>query len=150
MKKLSKNERFSLYGNLKIQTISKKSEENICIAFKNKRVCIIGDYLYDFLDREYKKFDYDWMDRKKKIKTTKVVIDNEILNPNSLVNVSGYVQDKRGISWGYGKKYNFKMQKIPLEDLFSELENLYDDYICEFDTIKSGLKIRIEEIEFIS
>lgn len=150
MKKLSKNDRFSIYGNLKIQTFSKRTEENICIAFEKKRICILGDYLYDFLDREYKKLNYDWMDKNKKLVTTKVVVDNEILDSNSLVNITGYVKDKRGIPWEDGKKYSFKIEKIQLRDLFKELYNLYDDYICDFDTIKEGLIIRIESIEFVS
>lgn len=150
MKELSKNERFSIYGNLKIQGFSKRTEENICIAFENKRACIIGDYLYDFLDREYKKFNYDWLDNKKKLTTTKVVVDNQILNPNTLVYISGYVKDKRGIPWEDGKKYSFKIENILLQDIFTELENLYEDYICDFDTIKSGLIIRIESIQFVS
>lgn len=149
MKKLSKNDRFSIYGNLKIQTFRKRTEENICIAFEKKRVCILGDYLYDFLDREYKKFNYDWMNKSKKLITTKVVVDNQILNPNSLVNISGYVKDKRGIPWEDGKKYLFKIEKISLQDIFKELDNLYDDYICDFDIVKEGLIIRVENIEFI-
>lgn len=148
MIKLNKNDRLSIYGNLNIQTISKKSQKDICISFENKRMCLIGDYLYDFLEREYEKINYNWMDNNKKIKTMKVVVNNKIINPNVLVSINGYVEDKRGLPSEIGKRYKFKIEHISLEDLFLELENLYDEYICEFDTIKSGLKIRIEEMKF--
>lgn len=148
MVKLSKNDRISIYGNLNINTISNKVKKNICISFENKRVCLIGDYLYDFLQKEYEKINYDWMDNNVRIKTMKISINNEILKNKSIVNISGFVEDNRGIPGEDGKKYAFKITNIFLEDLFKELENLYDEYICEFDTIKSGLKIRIEDIKF--
>lgn len=144
---LKKDDRISIYGNLNIQTISKKIQKDICIAFENKKICLLGDYLYDFLEKEYEKIDYNWMDNNKKLKTTKLIINNKLINPNSCVSFSGYVEDNTGIPSQKGNKYKFEIIKISIEDIFNYLENLYDEYICEFDTIKSGLKIRLQKIK---
>ncbi len=147
MKVLSKNKRISLYGNINIKVLSKKSEENVSISIEDKEVCKIGDFLYEFLKKQYKKYDYDWMDINKKTKTTKIVIDEEIINPKYCVNIYGYVEDLREIPSENGKKYNFCIKEIAMENLFEELELLYDNYICDFDTVKDGLKFVIQKIE---
>ncbi len=147
MKVLSKNKKISLYGNLNIKVLSKKSEENVCISIENEKVEKIGDFLYEFLEKQYEKYNYNWMDINKKTKTTKIVIDEKIINPNCSINMYGYVEDLRGLPGENGKKYNFCIKEIAIEDMFEELELLYDNYICDFDTIKDGLKFVIEKIE---
>lgn len=147
MKVLSKSKKISLYGNLNIKVLSKKSEENVCISIENKEVEKIGDFLYKFLEKQYEKYNYDWMDINKKTKTTKIVIDGKIINQNCSINMYGYVEDLRGLPGENGKKYNFCIKEIAMEDMFEELELLYDNYICDFDTIKDGLKFVIEKIE---
>ena len=147
MKVLSKSKKISLYGNLNIKVLSKKSEENVCISIENEEVEKIGDFLYKFLEKQYEKYNYDWMDINRKTKTTKIVIDEKIINPNCSINMYGYVEDLRGIQGENGKKYNFCIKEIAMENMFEELELLYDNYICDFDTIKNGLKFVIEKIE---
>ena len=107
MKVLSKNKKISLYGNLNIKVLSKKSEENVCISIENEKVEKIGDFLYEFLEKQYEKYNYNWMDINKKTKTTKIVIDEKIINPNCSINMYGYVEDLRGLPGENGKKYNF-------------------------------------------
>ena len=126
MKVLNKNKKVSLYGNLNIKILSEKIEKNICISIEN---------------------NYNWMNINKKVKTTKIVVDNEIINSNCSANIYGYVEDWRGLPSENGKKYEFCINEISIEDIFSELELLYDEYICDFDTIKDGLKFVIEKIE---
>lgn len=75
------------------------------------------------------------------------MVDNEVINPNCSINIYGYVEDWRGLSSEDGKKYNFHITDIAIEDIYEELELLYDEYICDFDTVKEGLKFVIEKIE---
>ncbi len=147
MKVLNKDKKVSLYGNLNIKILSEKIEKNICISIENKEVRTIGDFLYEFLGKQYEKHNYNWMNINKKVKTTKIVVDNEIINSNCSANIYGYVEDWRGLPSENGKKYEFCINEISIEDIFSELELLYDEYICDFDTIKDGLKFVIEKIE---
>ncbi|MCI8519362.1 MAG: hypothetical protein HFJ51_04695 [Clostridia bacterium] len=147
MKVLNKNEKISVYGNLRIKSISKKQEKNIGISIKNKEVSKIGDYLYDFLEKQYKQFNYNWDDISKKIKTNKIIIDNKVIKPIFSINIYGYVEDRCGIPSENGKRYNFSITEIAMEDFFERLEKLYDNYIYEFDTVKNGLKFVIEKIE---
>lgn len=147
MKVLSKNKKISLYGNLNIKVLSKKSEENVCISIENEEVGKIGDFLYEFLEKQYEKYNYDWMDINKKTKTTKIVIDEKIIDPNCSINMYGYAEDLRGLPGDNGNKYDFCIKEIAMEDIFEELELLYDNYICDFDTVKDGLKFVIEKIE---
>lgn len=146
MQVLDENSKISLYGNLNIKELRKKTEENICISIENKEVSKIGDFLYEFLEKQYERYDYNWDDIKKKIKTTKIVIDEKTINSN-FINIYGYVEVCSGIPSEDGKKYNFTINNITLEDVFAELESLYDEYICDFDTTKEGLKFIIEKIE---
>lgn len=147
MKVLNKDKKVSLYGNLNIKILSEKIEKNICISIENKEVRTIGDFLYEFLGKQYEKHNYNWMNINKKVKTTKIVVDNEIINSNCSANIYGYVEDWRGLPSENGKKYEFCINEISIEDIFSELELLYYEYICDFDTIKDGLKFVIEKIE---
>lgn len=147
MKVLNKDKKVSLYGNLNIKILSEKIEKNICISIENKEIRTIGDFLYEFLGKQYEKHNYNWMNISKKVKTTKIVVDNEIINSNCSANIYGYVEDWRGLTSENGKKYEFCINEISIEDIFSELELLYDEYICDFDTIKDGLKFVIEKIE---
>lgn len=147
MKVLNKDDKISLYGNLNIKVLSKKIEKNICISIENNDVSKIGDLLFNFVDKYYEQYDYNWIDISKKTKTTKIIVNNEIINPNCSVNIYGYVEDWRGLPSENGKKYDFYITDIAMEDIFEKLELLYDDYIYEFDTIKDGLKFVIEKIE---
>lgn len=147
MKELNEKDKISLYGNLIIKSLSKKTEENICIAIENKEISKIGETLYDFLWKQYEKYDCDWKDISKKVKTTKIAIDEETINSNCYISIYGYVEDWRGLPSEKGKRYNFFIPKITIQKLFRELESTYDDYICDFDTTKDGLKFRIEKIE---
>ncbi len=147
MKVLNKDDKISLYGNLNIKVLSKKIEKNICISIENKDVSKIGDLLFGLVDKYYEQYDYNWMDISKKTKTTKIKIDNEIINPNSSINIYGYVEDCRGLPSENGKRYDFHITEIAMADIFEELELLYYYYMCEFDTIKEGLKFVIEKIE---
>lgn len=144
---VNKDEKINIYGNLKIQNIKNRKEENICIAIENKKAQRIGDYLYKFLEKQYEKYDYDWVNIKKDIKTTKILIGNKMFDNKSSFSLYGYVEDWTGIPEENGKKYDFKILYTSIEKLFAELEDLYDFYICEFNTIKSGLKFIIEKIE---
>lgn len=147
MKVLNKDDKVSLYGNLNIKILSKKMEKNICISIENHNVSEIGDSLYKFLQKYYEQYDYNWLDINKKTKTTKIMVDNEVINTNCSINIYGYVEDWRGLSSEDGKKYDFYITDIDIKDMFEELELLYDEYICDFDTVKEGLKFVIEKIE---
>lgn len=147
MKILNKDDKISLYGNLNIKVLSKKMGKNICISIENHNVSEIGDLLYKSLQKCYEQYDYNWLDINKKTKTTKIMVDNEVINPNCSINIYGYVEDWRGLSSEDGKKYNFHITDIAIEDIYEELELLYDEYICDFDTVKEGLKFVIEKIE---
>lgn len=147
MKLIRKNEKISLYGNLNIIALDKNIEENIEICIESKEARKIGDVLYEILQKQYEKYNYDWENIRKKIQTTKLVINNETINSNYLVSIYGYVEDWGGIPTENGKKYDFCIKEIAIKDIFRELELLYDEYICDFDTIKDGLKFVIEKIE---
>lgn len=144
---LNKKDKISIFGNLRIQDIKNRKEKNICIAIENKNVQSIGDYLYEFLEQQYEKYNYDWFNISRKIKTTKIIVEDKMLDAKSSFSLYGYVEDWRGLPEENGKKYDFKIKDLSIEELLSELENLYDNYICDFDTIKSGLKFIIEKIE---
>ena len=149
MKVLNKNEKISVYGDFRIKSISRGKEKHISISIKNKKVSEIGDYLYDFLEKQYEQFNFEWDDIRKKIETTKIVIGSEVIQANFSKDISiyGYVEDWGGIPSENGKRYGFSITKIPMEDLFKKIESLYDNYIYEFDTVKEGLKFVIEKIE---
>lgn len=146
MKILNKDDKISLYGNLNIIVLDKKTEENISICIGNKKVRKIGDVLYEILQRQYKKYNYNWESIRKKVQTTKLVIDNETINSNSLISIYGYVEDCRGLPNENEKRYDFNIIRIAVKDIYEELESLYDEYIHEFDTIKDGLTFVIEKI----
>lgn len=147
MKILTKKDIISVYGNINIQTISKKSEEKKCISIENNKICDFGNTLYDYLEKEYKKINYDWMDNNVKIKTTKIVINNKTIKSNALINIYGKVIDRAGLPTEYGKEYKFCIQDVFIEDLFKEIEQLYDEYICDFDTVRDGLEFIFEKME---
>lgn len=149
MEVISEDKKISLYGNLNITVLNTKKEEKIRICVENKKVRKIGDYLYDFLQKQYDKYDYNWNNIKKEIRITKLVTDNEVINSKCLINIYGYVEDRRGLPSGKWKKYNFWIEEISIENIASELESLYYDYIYEFDTVKEGLKFVIKKIEVI-
>ena len=147
MEVLIKNDKVSIYGNLNVKDSRKNNVENILISLENKYVGKIGDYLYDFLYKEYEKYNFDWGYVTKTIRTTKIVVNNKIINCKSYFRLYGYVKTKTGIPQEDGKRYRFRTEYISVKNLLSTLENIYDDYICDFDTIKSGLKFVIEKIE---
>lgn len=149
MKELEKNQKVSIYGKLNIKFLKQNKEECISISIENKGLREIGDILYDFLWKQYAKFDYKWEDIEKKIDTTKIVANGALIETEKYINVYGYVEDRCGIPSEYGKKYNFYFVNIKVKELLEYLEKTYDDYICEFDTIKEGLKFSIEKIEIL-
>ena len=146
MQILRSNEKLSVYGSLNIKNCRKKSEKNICISVENKKLSEISKYIYEFLDREYQSNDYDWDNISITTKTEKIVINGNTITEQN-VNLYGYVKDYGGIPSERGKKYNFKAIEIPLEELIQTIDSIYDDYICDFDTIKDGLKMVLTKIE---
>lgn len=146
MQILRSNEKLSVYGSLNIKNCRKKSEKNICISVENKKLREISKYIYEFLDREYQSNDYDWDNISITTKTEKIVINGNTITEQN-VNLYGYVKDCGGIPSERGKKYNFKAIEIPLEELIQTIDSIYDDYICDFDTIKDGLKMVLTKIE---
>ena len=144
MQILRSNEKLSVYGSLNIKNCRKKSEKNICISVENKKLREISKYIYEFLDREYQSNDYDWDNISITTKTEKIVINGNTITEQN-VNLYGYVKDCEGIPSERGKKY--KAIEIPLEELIQTIDSIYDDYICDFDTVKDGLKMVITKIE---
>lgn len=149
MKELEKNEKVSIYGELDIKFLKNNKEERINISIESKEVRKIGEVLYNFLWKQYAKFDYKWEEIKKKIETIKMVANGSLIEAESYINVYGYVEDRAGILDEYGKKYNFYLVNIKIKDLLEYIEETYDNYICEFDTTKEGLKFVVEKIEIL-
>ena len=83
------------------------------------------------------------------MKTTRIVIEGNIIDSEKYINIYGYVEDRTGIPSENGKKYDFYIVKIKVKELFKELEEVCDNYICEFNTIKEGLKFVIKKIEIL-
>lgn len=149
MEKLEKSEKVSIYGELDIKILKNDKEERINISILDKQVRKIGEVLYDFLWKQYAKFDYKWEEIEKKITTIKIIANDSLIEPERYINVYGYVEDRTGIPDEYRKKYNFYLINIKVKEIFEYLEETYDNYICEFDTTKDGLKFIIEKIEIL-
>lgn len=146
MQIIKSNEKISIYGILNVKNCKEKTEKNIDISVENKKLKEIGKYIYEFLDREYQSNDYDWDNISITTKTEKIVINGNTITEQN-VNLYGYVKDCGGIPSENGIKYNFKAVEIPLEELIQTIDSIYDDYICDFDTIKDGLKMVLTKIE---
>ena len=86
---------------------------------------------------------------KKKVKTTKVVVNDKEIEKNRKFKFYGYVEDCRGISWENGKKYEFYTNLIFFDELIETMESMFEDYIVDFDTDETGLKFIITTIEII-
>lgn len=140
------NDKINIYGNLNIKNHKNKIEENICISIENKSVERIGDSVYDFFDKQYQKFDYDWNNISKDIKTTKIIINDKALPINCSFSLHGYVEDKDIFSKNV-ERYNFYTPIINIEELIERIEDIYNEYICDFDTVKDSLKMIITKIE---
>jgi len=147
MQILKSNEKISVYGTLNIKNCEYKSEKNISISIENKKIRKIGKATYDFLDKQYQKFNYDWDIISETTKTTKIVINDSIIITEGNFKLYGYFEDWRGIPTEDGKKYNFHTEEIAIEELIQTIESIYDDYVCDFDTVKDGLKMIITKIE---
>ena len=149
MKCLKENEKISIYGNLNIKDLKKRTTTNIEISAENKDVKNIGEYLYNILFKKYSIFNYEWNNVKKEVKTTKVIVNNKEIEKNCKFKYYGYVVDLSGIPGENGKKYKFFADEITFDNLIESIESMFEDYIVNFDTDNTGLKFVITKIEII-
>ena len=149
MKCLKENEKISIYGNLNIKDLKKRTTTNIEISAENKDVKNIGEYLYNILFKKYSIFNYEWNNVKKEVKTTKVIVNNKEIEKNCKFKYYGYVKDLSGIPGENGKKYKFFADEITFDNLIESIESMFEDYIVNFDTDNTGLKFVITKIEII-
>lgn len=149
MQCLKENEKISIYGILNIKDYKKGTNTDIEISATNKSVKKVGEYLYNILFKKYAIFNYEWDNVKKKVKTTKVVVNDKEIEKNRKFKFYGYVEDCRGISWENGKKYEFYTNLIFFDELIETMESMFEDYIVDFDTDETGLKFIITRIEII-
>ena len=141
------NDKISIYGNLNINNHKNKIKEKVYISVVNQKLERIAKVIYDFLDKQYQRFNYNWDSMSKTTKTDKVVINNDINITKGNFKLYGYIEDWNSIFTDNGKKYNFHTEEIAIEELIQTIESIYDDYICDFDTIKDELKIIVTKIE---
>ena len=149
MQCLKENEKISIYGKLNIKDYKKGTDTNIEISAKNKRVKSVGEYLYNLLFKKYAVFNYEWDKVKKNVKTTKVVVNNKEIGKNCKFRLYGYVEDRGGIPGENGKQYKFSTNSIFFDELIETMENIFEEYIVDFDTDETGLKFIITKIEII-
>lgn len=147
MQILKSNDKISIYGVLNIKDHKKGTTTNINILANNKSLKIVGEYLYNFLFKQYAIFNYDWINVTKEIKTKKVIINNKEISQNSKFRFYGYVKDIRGIPWDDGKKYSFYSGEFFFDELIEKMESMFEEYIVDFDTDETGLKFVINKIE---
>ena len=149
MKELEKDEKVSMHGELDIKFLKNNKEEIINISIENKEVRKLIEVLYDFLWKQYAKFDYKWEEIEKKIETTKIVVNGNLIETERYINVYGYVKKRSNGKNKYGKKYDFYIIKIKIKELLEYLEKICDNYILDFNTTKDRLKFVIEKIEIL-
>ena len=149
MQCVKENEKISIYGILNIKDYKKETDTNIEILAENKKVKKIGEYLYNVLFKNYEIFNYEWDNVKKEVKTTQVVINNKEIDKNCKFKFYGYVEDLSGIPLDNGKKYEFCTNEIFFDELIETMESIFEDYIVDFDTDKTGIKFIITKIEII-
>ena len=146
---LNQDDKISLYGTLNIKNYKEGITTNIKINAENKKVGIIGEYLYNLLLKKYTIFDYKWEDVKKELKTTNVIVNNKLINPNCKFKFYGYVEDRTGIPSEYGKRYECYTNELFFDELIESIESMFEEYIVDFNTDESGLKFVITKIEII-
>ena len=149
MQCLKANEKISIYGILTIKDYKKGTNTNIDISAENKNVKNIGKCLYNILFKKYSIFNYEWSNVKKDVKTTKIIANKKEIEKNCKFKYYGYVEDWRGLPGENGKKYKFFADKIAFDKLIESMESMFEDYIVDFDTDKTGLKFVITKIEII-
>ena len=149
MQSLHEDEKISIYGNLNIKDYKKETNNNIEISAENKAIKEIGEYLYNVLVQKYAMFNYEWDKVKKIVKTTDVVVRNKKLEKNCKFKIYGYVEDRSGIPSENGKKYKYYTNLIFFDELIETIENIFEEYIVDFDTVATGLKFIITKIEII-
>lgn len=149
MQNLKSSDKISIYGVLNIKDYKKGIDTNIDILAENKTVKKVGEYLYNVLFKQYGRFNYDWDNITKTVKTQKVIVNNQEISKNSKFKFYGYVEDWRGIPWDDGKKYNFCTEELFFDELISAMEEMFEEYIVDFDTDEKGLKFIITKIEIL-
>ncbi len=128
MKRIEENEKISIWGIV----------DNKNIQIENKKICDIVKCFYQILDKE----NID-INKAKVINTTKLMIQNEEINPDTTFLIYGYAR-RKGKADETSMRYYFNIEFMKVSNLLLELKILNKHYLKHYNATNKEFDIIVE------